>query len=119
MVIAIIAALMIIVSAGCNNSQFVGNEVANSNLFEVDFSILNSTKIHEMNLETGDTVNVVIVKESGRMDILVTDSAGTSIYQGDDVSSGEFELIIPAAGKYSFSVKGEDAKGSVSFTVAE
>lgn len=72
-----------------------------------------------MVLEEGTTVDVEIHNTSGRVDILVTDSAGESIYKGDDATSGEFSIRIPKTDTYEFSVTGSKARGHVSFIVSE
>lgn len=108
-----------IFTTGCKPQVFDGSSTGNDSQFIVEYSVLNTTKTHEMALEEGATVNVEIENVSGRVDILVTDSAGESIYKGDDASSGEFTIGIPKTDTYEFSVTGNKARGRVSFILVK
>lgn len=118
---AILAAalLLLIAVAGCGKPAFVGNEITNESEITLDFSVLNTTKTYEMNLEQGAAVNVVVENESGTINLLVTGPDGNAVYKADRASSGVFAIEIPAAGTYTFAVTGSDAAGVVSFALAE
>jgi threonine dehydrogenase-like Zn-dependent dehydrogenase len=73
---------------------------------------------HDMKLEKGAVINVIIENTSGYLDILITDSNGEKMYKGDDAASGKLSIEIPKTDTYKFSVTGSNAKGSVSFKVA-
>lgn len=117
--IIILGILIIVAASGCGRQVFNGSRTGNDKQFIMDYSVLNRTETHEMNLEQGSIVDVVIENNSGRVDILVTDADGQEIYRGDDASSSKFSLNIPKTGTYKFSVTGSKAKGSVSFKAAE
>jgi hypothetical protein len=110
---------MLFVVAGCGKQVFDGSSTGNDVQFVLDYTVLNCTKTHDMKLEKGTEVDVIIENTSGSLDILVTGSNGESIYKGDDADSGEFSIEIPEKDTYTFSVTGRKAKGSVSFKVAE
>jgi hypothetical protein len=103
------------ITAGCNNQTFDGNRTSNDKQFILDYSVLNKTMTHEMELEKGTVIDVNIKDESGRVDILVTNSGDKEIYRGNDASSCNFSIEVPETGKYKFSVTGSKAKGGVSF----
>lgn len=111
--------MILTVLSGCNKSVFNGNRSSNDTQFVEDYSVLNQTEKHEMDLEQGTVIDVSIVNESGHLDVFVTDSNGKEIYKANDATSGDFSIEIPETGKYTFSVTGVDAKGSFSFLVAE
>jgi hypothetical protein len=52
------------------------------------------------------------------LDILISDSNREKVHKGDNVTSG-FSIEIPGTDTYTFSVTGENAKGSVSFKAAK
>ena len=85
----------------------------------MDYSILNCTKTHDIKLEKGTTINVVIKNKYGNLHIFVSNSNGEEIYKGDNPTSGKFSLEVPKTDTYKFSVTGSNANGSVSFKVAD
>lgn len=114
----ILIVLTLLIATGCRKQVFIGSSTGNSAKFKLDYSILNSTKTHEIKLKKEATINVIIENKSGELDILVSDSNGEKIYKGDNVTSGKFSIEIPKTDTYKFSVAGSNAKGSVSFTLA-
>jgi hypothetical protein len=110
--------LMLVIFTACSKQVFDGSCTGNDEQFVVDYSVLNCTKTHEIKLEKGATINVIVESKSGRVDILVVDENGEEIYKGDNASSGKFLIDILKTGLYKFSVTGSNAKGSVNFRVA-
>jgi hypothetical protein len=117
--ILITSVILLLAAAACSVQTFSGSVTGNDDQFALNFSMLNTNKSHEINLKEDATINVDISKESGRLDILVTDAAGETVYKGDDASSGSFSFEIPKTDTYKFTVTGKKAKGSVSFLVAQ
>lgn len=115
----ILSVLILLIATGCRKQVFVGSSTGNDVQYIIDFSVLNSTKTHEIKLEKGTTINVIIEKKSGKLDILVSDSNGEKIYKSDNANSAKFSLVMPKTDLYKFSVTGSNAKGSVSFKVAD
>lgn len=114
----ILSMFVLLIFTGCGKQVFDGNRTGNDVEFKLDYSILNCTKTHDMKLEKGAVINVIIENTSGYLDILITDSNGEKMYKGDDAASGKFSIEIPKTDTYKFSVTGSNAKGSVSFKVA-
>jgi len=117
--IIITSILIFSIFAGCNNQIFDGNRSGNDAQFIMDYSVLNKTEVHEMKLEEGTLINVNIVNNAGRLDILIVSISGSEIYRGDNVNSGQFKVEIPQTDTYKFVVKGIKAEGSVSFKVED
>ncbi len=115
----ILSILILVVITGCDQQVFDGNRTSNDVQFIMNYSIMNCTKIHEMNLEEGTIINVIVESKSGRLDILVTGSNGEKIYKADDAASGKFSLNISKTDTYKFIVTGKNAKGSISFKAAQ
>lgn len=110
----IITALLLLTAC---SARFTGTETADATHFALDFTRLDGTKAHEMELGEGAIVDVIIKAESGRLDIMVSGEKGEVVYQANDAESMVFSLIIRKAYTYKFVVMGEDAAGAVSFTV--
>jgi hypothetical protein len=115
----ILSVLILILATACNKQVFNGSRTSNDAQFILQYSILNSTKTHEIKLEKGSIINVIIESKSGSVDVFVEDAEGEKIYKGDDTASGKFSLEIPKTSTYKFSVTGKNAKGSVSFKTAK
>ena len=111
--------VLLAVAAGCQSQAFEGNRTAGENQFILDYSFLDKTETHTMDLMQGTDVNVKIESLSGRIDVVVSDAYGKELYRGNDASSGSFLLEIPETGAYTFSVTGSRAEGSVAFAVEE
>lgn len=115
--LAAIGVIMFSIAVGCSEVVFNGSRTSNDEQFVMEYTVLNKTETHKMQLEKDTEVEVVIENKSGQLDVLVEDSIGNKIYQGDDASSGEFTLTITKSDEYTFFIKGKDAQGSVSFKV--
>ena len=115
----ILCMVLLFGAVGCQTQVFVGNSTSSAKQFLLDYTILNSTKTHDIKLEKGSTVNVIIENKSGNLDIIISDTNGEKIYKGDNAASGKFSLQIPKTDTYKFSVTGRNAKGSVSFKIAD
>ena len=111
--------VLLAIAAGCRSQDFEGTRTADENQFTLDYSFLDKTETHTMNLEQGTGVKVKIESLSGRIDVVVSDAYGKELYRGNDASSGSFLLEIPETGAYTFSVTGSRADGSVAFAVEE
>lgn len=111
--------IVLLTAASCGKADFVGNEQANYDRWTVEYSTLNTTKIHEMELKAGTEMDVVLSNKAGELDVLVTDGQGNPLYEGNNVGAEIFSITIPADGNYHFSITGVEAQGSVSFTPSE
>ncbi len=112
---SIVFVSMLLLLTACG-ARFTGEESSDETHFALTFCELDGTKAHEMTLDEGAIVDVIIEAESGRLDILVSGEKGEVIYQANDAESMVFSLIIRKAYTYKFIVKGENAAGAVSFT---
>ncbi|MCD8503008.1 MAG: hypothetical protein LRY71_16830 [Bacillaceae bacterium] len=105
---------------GCRREQvFDGSRTSNDTQFVMEYDVLNGTKTHEMELEEGTMINVIVQNDSGQVNIAVEDSHGEVVYQGGHASSTNFTFGISSAGRYTFTVTGSKAKGGVSVKVVE
>lgn len=116
-ILLLLSLLILLSAAGCAAARFDGSETADESQFTLAFTRLDGTRTHSMRLLPGDIVDVVIEKESGRLDILVASADGEVLYRADDADSMVFSLMIQKEYTYKFTVKGKKAAGAVSFTV--
>jgi hypothetical protein len=103
---------------GCANQVFDGSSTGNDNQFILNYSILNCTKTHDMNLSEGTVINVSIKNSQGNVDVLVAGKNGQTAYKGDNADNSEFLLTITQTDTYTFSITGKNAgNGIISFVV--
>lgn len=114
--------MMAVILCGCAdnaNAKFNGSLTSDEEHFDIDFEILNGTYEHDLFLKEGESIAVSIEKESGSISLSVQDEDGESVYQGDDVEAGAFEVGIKETGTYTLCVSGKKARGHVVFTKKE
>jgi hypothetical protein len=117
--LTIMGLLIILTVNGCTVQVFNGSRTGDNNQFIMNYTVLSRSETHEMKLEEGSTIDVDIENKSGRLDILVEDINGEVIYKGNNVSTGEFSIVIPKTNNYIITVSGKKAIGSVAFKVVE
>ena len=114
------AVILMILVLACKSrmfTEFEGSKTEDLTHFAMDFSVLNTTYTHEMSVGKDECVEVRIKKEKGTLSLKIEKEEGEPIYQGDDVSSGDFVVFAEESGNYRFTVSGKRAGGKVSFQV--
>lgn len=101
---------------GCKaDSTFEGNKVANTDSFQMDYSILDKQEDAVLELDSGDILQVKILQTTGNVDVTVGQEGAEPIYEGSTLTDVDFTLNIDKSGDYQVSVTGHNAKGTVSF----
>ena len=98
-------------------ATFDGSRVANSDRFTMQYRILNGSDSHVFSLESGDGIDVSIVRDSGQVAVLIGEENADPIYRGIALSTSAFQVSVPKSGSYRVTVIGKKASGSVNFTV--
>ena len=75
------------------------------------------SRSESFHLEKGASVAVYVVHLDGELDIYVTDSNGTAVYEGHDPEIGSFLVNITEDDRYTMTAEGKRAKGSISFQI--
>ena len=100
----------------CNKAAFIGDEIADTDFYDVDFEQMNSTHFHNIDMEVGESIKVKIISKSGKISVQIYNEDEQPVYKGDDVTDAEFEIQINEKGTYRLCVSGKDAKGHVIFS---
>lgn len=100
----------------CNKPAFVGNEISDTDFYDVDFEQMHSTHFHNIDMDAGESIKVKIISKSGKISVQIYNEDDQSVYKGDDVTDAEFEIKIKEKGTYRLCVSGKDAKGHVIFS---
>lgn len=101
--------------SGCAKPAFEGTRTADDKQFVLEYAMFTGEQTHELELQKGAYIDVMIQADSGRVDIVATDPDGKEIYKGNHAASGSFALEIQQTGAYRISVTGKKAAGGVNF----
>ena len=109
--------ILVFIACGlCNQSTFVGNEIADTDFYDIDFEQMNSTHSHNIDMEAGESIRVKIIRKSGEISVQIYNEDNQLVYKGDDVTDAEFEIQINEKGTYQLYVSGKKAEGHVIFS---
>ena len=86
-------------------------------LFSIGMESMNESRSESFRLEEGISVAVYVVHLDGELDIYITDSNGTVVYEGHNPEIGNFLVNITEDGRYTMTVEGKRAKGSISLQI--
>ena len=86
-------------------------------LFSIGMESMNESRSESFRLEEGISVAVYVVHLDGELDIYITDSSGMVVYEGHNPEIGNFLGNITEDGRYTMTVEGKRAKGSISFQI--
>ena len=70
----------------CNKAAFVGNEIADTDFYDVDFEQMNSTHSHNIDMDAGESIKVKIISKSGKISVQIYNEDDQLVYKGDDVT---------------------------------
>lgn len=104
---------------GCSFYQptYNGSRIANKKQFVLEYSVMNTTESHTLKLTEGDMIETEIVRDEGEVSVVIGQSGQKPIYQGNQLSTSTFQLVIEESGTYQIKVTGKNARGSVNFMV--
>lgn len=86
-------------------------------LFSIGMGSMNESRSESFHLEEGASVAVYVVHLDGELDIYITDSNGTVIYEGHNPEMGSFTVNVTESDQYTMTVGGKQAEGSISFHI--
>ena len=112
----IFTSILILVSvvsfSACNFTKFDGSRTGNESQLIMQYDVLNMTDSQK--LAAGDILRFDVVSQSGSVDIQLQKGKEDPIYEGTDIPTSAFQVVIQEDGTYTVSVTGKKAKGSVS-----
>ena len=88
-----------------NRLLFVGDSTKTSECYILD--------CHVLTLRENEVLSVEYSIYKGRVDFSVEAGSDTSVFKGNNIDSGKFELIIPSDGEYVIVVNAKHASGVV------
>ena len=115
-----VCTLIFILSLTACGTKFDGSRIGNDSEFIMEYSVLDTTDVQDLTVESGDTISAKIVVDKGSLSIKIQKDGEESIYESNGIfASNEFDVEINESGTYTVEVTGKKAKGSVSFVVED
>ena len=113
----IICLLWIVVPKLWTNTESRCTVKVEDDLFSIGMASMNESRSESFQLAEGISVAVYVVHLAGELDIYITDSSGTAVYEGHNPEIGSFLVNITEDDRYTMTVEGKQAKGSISFQI--
>ena len=60
----------------CNKATFIGDEISDTDFYDIAFEQMNSTHFHNIDMDAGESIKVKIISKSGKISV--------QIYNEDD-----------------------------------
>ena len=84
----------------CNKATFIGDEISDTDFYDIAFEQMNSTHSHNIDMDAGESITVKIISKSGKISVQIYDEDDQPVYRGDDVTDAT--LISGAEGACLF-----------------
>ena len=98
----------------CGCDGFTGERIKNPDAYLLDIEKMTGTDSHKMTLSAGDVLRVRFETLGGSLTLTVTAPDGATLYTGNGRGEAkDFTVGIPADGEYTFTVKAENARGTL------
>jgi len=112
----LLAFLILAVTAGVlltNRPAFRGSRVRNPDSYTLDFTVMNGSDEHILELKEGDMLNVSYGIAKGHVNLLIGMDGKEPVYRGNDLDEASFQLMISEEGSYRITVQARHASGSL------
>ena len=110
----IFTSILILVSvvsfSACNFTKFDGSRTGNESQLIMQYDVLNMTDSQKLKLAAGDILRFDVVSQSGSVDIQLQKGEEDPIYEGTDIPTSAFQVVIQDDGTYTVSVTGKRQK---------
>ncbi|HGM3508182.1 TPA: hypothetical protein ACKOR7_002772 [Clostridioides difficile] len=100
----------------CKYSEFNGSRTGSDSELVMEYSMFNTTDSQLLTLEKDDVIDVEIVNDSGKLDVVIQEDDKNPVFEGNNLKTSTFQVKVNESGTYKITVTGKKAKGSVSFT---
>ena len=114
--ILLLTMMVFICLTACGKKEaFEGNIVADDTYYDMTFYWLNTAYTYDMYMEQGNSIEVLLEKERGKVSVLIQSKDEEPVYQGDDMEPSSFAVNIKKTGNYTVKITGQEARGHISF----
>lgn len=96
-----------------SGARFNGSCYSNPRELDMDYSILNGTFAHTLELNAGDMLHVELSVDTGTLGVVIQLDGEGPIYQNDNLETSQFDLHISKSGSYQVTVTATQTEGSL------
>lgn len=96
-----------------SGARFNGSVSSNQRELDMDYSILNGTFAHTLELSAGDVLHVELSVNTGTLGVVIQLEGEGPIYQNNNLETSQFDLQISQSGSYQVTVTATETEGSL------
>lgn len=109
----VIAIIVSISACSAPKNSILILENPNGTGFIMDFKEWSSKNKCELSLNKGDVLQIEVVREGGKIALMVSGKNGSEPYTGNNLESGVFTVTVSETDKYAIRITGKNATGKV------
>lgn len=109
----VIAIIVSISACSAPKNSILILENPNGTGFIMDFKEWSSKNKCELSLNKGDVLQIEVVREGGKIALMVSGKNGSEPYTGNNLESGLFTVTVSETDKYAIRITGKNATGKV------
>lgn len=94
-----------------SGARFKGSVSSNPRELDMDYSSLNGTFAHTLELSAGDMLHVELSVDTGTLGVVIQLEDESPIYQNDNLETSQFDLQISKSGSYQVTVTATKTEG--------
>lgn len=105
--------------SGCSRSIFIGSvENTSEHKMSASYLMFSGTKETELTVEDGETVTVTVkvTTKNGSLDAYIFNEDEEYSYEGHDIQTSEFTVVLSEPGNYTIKAEASRHKGGFSFS---
>jgi hypothetical protein len=109
----VIAIIVSISACSAPKNSILILENPNGTGFIMDFKEWSSKNKCELSLNKGDVLQIEVVREGGKIALMVSGKNGSQPYTGNNLESGVFTVTVSETDRYDIRITGKNATGKV------
>ena len=65
----------------CNKATFIGDEISDTDFYDIAFEQMNSTHSHNIDMDAGESIKVKIISKSGKISVQIYNEDDQPVYR--------------------------------------
>ncbi len=86
-----------------------------SERYDLEYENITVEETHDFELTENDYLSISVLKNKGRIKVLVKDSSGNEIYSGSNLPTSGFNVEVNKADTYTVEIDGRRVSGELHF----
>ncbi|MCC0685086.1 hypothetical protein [Clostridioides sp. ZZV14-6345] len=84
----------------CKYSEFNGSRTGSDSELVMEYSMFNTTDSQLLTLEKDDVIDVEIVNDSGKLDVVIQEDDKNPVFEGNNLKTSTFQVKVNESGTY-------------------